>query len=124
MQGRLPSAARRFFPLGLPVSRWLVAPPWCWFRVLAWWGPVRRFVALRLLPGRPARPLALRRGACRLCGPCGPLFFPFPFLDDCDRCKVYTKRADQCALFPMSPRDLKFLEHTCGFYFADEGEDD
>lgn len=108
----------------MPFSRWRVAPPWWWVRVIEGWGKVRRFVAIRLMPGRTARNLARRRGQCRLCGTCCKLLFKCPFLDDCERCKVYTKRADQCALFPMSPRDLKFLEHTCGFYFADEGEDD
>jgi hypothetical protein len=34
---------------------------------------------------------------------------------------MYEKRYDACHVFPIEPRDLKYLRHRCSYYF--EGEE-
>ena len=119
MHGRFPSVEQRWFHFGLPIARWRVAPPMVWIDLVEGWGKVRRFFMIRFMPTRVSRQMSRRRGQCVRCGACCKLLFKCPFLKG-NHCIKYAKRAKQCALFPMSPKDLKFLEHTCGFYFEED----
>ena len=83
-------------------------------------GKVRRFFLVKFRPRYVQESIARRKGECRRCARCCSLAFRCPRLKDGNRCAIYENRYEQCALFPIDERDLKYLADTCGHYYGDE----
>lgn len=83
-------------------------------------GKLRRFYLVHFQEDYVRAQLELRRGECNRCGDCCSIMFKCPHLDDENNCAVYECRYKQCAVFPIEPRDLKFLRHRCSYYFDGE----
>ncbi len=84
-------------------------------------GKLRRFYLVKLQKDYVRAQLELRRGECNRCGDCCSIMFSCPHLDGENNCTMYECRYRQCVVFPIEPRDLKFLRHRCSYYF--EGEE-
>ena len=84
------------------------------------WGKVRRYVLSKVRRGYVEEARARRQGECQRCGSCCAIMFRCPMLKDGNRCSVYENRPTQCGHFPIDERDLRYLEHVCGFHFADK----
>ncbi len=85
------------------------------------WGKVRRYVLSKARPGYVEDARGRRQGDCQRCGACCAIMFRCPLLKDGNCCSVYEKRPDQCSHFPIDERDLRYLEHVCGFFFRQKG---
>ena len=81
------------------------------------WGKLRRFYLTKFNKRHVARWRKLRRGECHRCGSCCSIMFKCPHLDDGNVCAIYERRHEQCDCFPIDPRDLRYLQDTCGFWF-------
>jgi len=81
-------------------------------------GKVRRFFLVKFRPDYVRKSIARRRGQCRRCGRCCSLAFRCPHLKEGNQCAIYANRYEQCALFPIDERDLKYLKDTCGHYYG------
>lgn len=83
-------------------------------------GKLRRFYLVHFRQSYVRAQLALRRGECNKCGDCCSIMFGCPHLGGENNCTIYERRYEQCAVFPIEPRDLKFLRHRCSYYFQGE----
>ena len=92
-------------------------------KVVEGWGKLRRFWLSRFRKGRVGYWHNRRRGECKRCGACCSIMFRCPHLQGVNQCGIYEKRYKQCSLFPIDPRDLRYLHDVCGFWF-DSGEKD
>ncbi len=81
----------------------------------------RRYYLVKCHPDYVREQLTLRRGECNRCGDCCSIAFKCHHLDGENNCDMYEKRYDACHVFPIEPRDLKYLRHRCSYYF--EGEE-
>ena len=85
-------------------------------------GKLRRYVIAKTRRGYIARSKELRMGECLRCGACCSIMFRCPHLKDGNHCANYDKRYEQCGHFPIDARDLRYLEHVCGYYFVRKGK--
>ncbi len=83
-------------------------------------GKLRRFYLVHFRQSYVRAQLALRRGECNKCGDCCSIMFGCPHLGGENNCTIYERRYEQCAVFPIEPRDIKFLRHRCSYYFQGE----
>lgn len=81
-------------------------------------GKVRRFILSKTRRTYVEQAWERRRGECKRCGSCCAIMFKCPHLLDGNRCAIYDKRFEQCSHFPIDERDLRFLEHICGYHFV------
>ncbi len=86
------------------------------------WGKLRRYFLSKVRPGYVAESRGRRRGDCQRCGSCCAIMFRCPMLKDGNHCSVYRKRPEQCSHFPIDARDLRYLEHVCGYHFVHEDD--
>jgi len=87
-------------------------------------GKVRRFYLVKFRREYVAKSISERKGQCRRCGACCSIAFRCPHLKERNHCAIYDKRYEQCGLFPIDDRDLKYLRDVCGFHFdAEESTD-
>jgi len=85
-------------------------------KIIEGWGKLRRFYLSHFRKEYVRRMKKLRKGACRYCGSCCAVMIKCPHLVG-NLCKIYERRYEQCAHFPIDARDLIFRENTCGYYF-------
>jgi len=80
------------------------------------WGKLRRFYLIHFRKEHVRKMKQRRRGSCRYCGSCCAVMFKCPHLEG-NICRIYGKRYEQCAHFPIDERDLVYRENICGYYF-------
>jgi len=83
-------------------------------------GKIRRFYLVKFRPNYVRKSLEKRKGQCRRCGHCCSIAFRCPHLKEGNECAIYEHRYEQCALFPIDWRDIKYLSDTCGHYFDED----
>lgn len=89
-------------------------------------GKIRRQVKVVIRSPRTKTYGLQRKGRCVQCGTCCKLLFRCPFLDNENRCSIYTSglRPAVCAKFPICPKDLVDVQLVgdceCGYRFDAE----
>ena len=83
------------------------------------WGVIRRFYLVHCRPEYVETKRKQRVGECSRCGDCCLLVVRCPFLEGKNECKIYSKRSEQCRMFPIDERDLEDCP-TCSFRFVED----